>query len=308
RTSTNTTPVLTPKLGLVRQTSTVVRRQFRLIWADKGYLAVLALMPIILGVLTLVIPGEKGFTRDDRPLGEVPKDTGEALQILTVLVIGAAFMGTALAVRDLVGERGIFERERAVGLRPGAYLTAKITALCVVTTVQVVIMLGLTYGVRALPTPDGVTEAGTAYPLLPPAVTLGLAIMTVAWVSVLVGLAISAAVRSTEQTMPPLVIVIMVQLVLSGGLIAISATAVKPLTWLLPTYWGYANAAQAVNLPYVAMDVPQVKAADGAEDGPIMYPLWEPTTVHALIAYGALALLAVVLIGYVFSRLRLRRR
>ncbi|MGB6038887.1 MAG: ATP-binding cassette domain-containing protein, partial [Gordonia sp. (in: high G+C Gram-positive bacteria)] len=297
------------KMGLLRQTSTVARRQARLVWADKGYLVVLLLMPVVLGLLTLVIPGDKGFSRAVTPPTNnyvPPKDPGEALQILTILIIGAAFMGTALAVRDLVGERGIFERERAVGLRPGAYLTAKVLVFAVMTIVQVAIMVGITYAFRAMPKAEDIHKPDTPDPLLPPSVSLFIAVAAVACVSVLVGLAISAAVRSTEQTMPPLVIVVMVQLVLSGGLFAISSAFVKPLTWLFPTYWGYASGAQAVNIPWIADQVPQVKIDEAG--GSMLYPMWEPSLTHALISYGALILIAVVLTVFVFSRLRLRKR
>ncbi|EGD56191.1 FHA domain-containing protein [Gordonia neofelifaecis] len=302
-------PVTPVKMGLLRQTGTVARRQFRLVWADKGYLVVLLVMPIVLGLLTLVIPGDKGFSRAVMPPTNnyvPPKDPGEALQILTVLVIGAAFMGTALAVRDLVGERGIFERERAVGLRPGAYLTAKVLVFSLMSVLQVAIMIGLTYGLRAMPKAADITKPGDSEPLIPPAVTLFLAVATLACVSVLVGLAISAAVRSTEQTMPPLVIVVMVQLVLSGGLFAIGSAFVKPLTWIFPTYWGYTNAAQSVNLPWIADQVPQVKIEEPGDE--MMYPLWQPSAMHALISYGALVAIAAVLTVFIFSRLRLRRR
>lgn len=303
-------PAPTPiKAGLLRQTGTVARRQVRLVWADTGYLVVLLLMPIVLGLLTLVIPGDKGFRRAPTPAGDAlvpPKDPGEALQILTVLVIGAAFMGTALAVRDLVGERGIFERERAVGLRPGAYLTAKVLVFSLMSIVQVAIMVAITYGLRAMPKAADIVAPGDRLPLIPPAVTLFIAVATLACVSVLVGLAISAAVRSTEQTMPPLVIAVMVQLVLSGGLFAIGSAFVKPITWLFPTYWGYTNAAQAVNLPWIADRVPQVAIEAPGEE--MMYPLWEPSALHAVISYAALAAIAAALTLFIFSRLRLRRR
>nr|WP_246372357.1 FHA domain-containing protein [Gordonia humi] len=305
----STPPGPTPKIaraGVTRQLSTLGRRQIRLIVSDRGYLAVLLVMPIVLGLLVLVVPGDKGFTRPDMK-GPPPDDVGEVLQLLTVLVIGAAFMGTALAVRDLVAERGIYERERAVGLRPAAYLAAKIAVFCAVAPLQAAVMIGIVYGLRAMPTADDVTEPGTAYPMLPPALTLFLAVATVAWVGVLVGLAISAAVGSSEQTMPPLVIVVMVQLVLSGGVIAISSAVVTPFTYLLPTYWGFANAAQAVDVPYIAPDVSQVNPVDRASrDDPIMYPFWEPSAAHSAIGYGALAAMAVVLAGFVYWRLRRR--
>ena len=39
-------------------------------------------------------------------------------------------MGTALTIRDLVGERAIFQREQAVGLSTAAYLLAKTAVFC----------------------------------------------------------------------------------------------------------------------------------------------------------------------------------
>ena len=40
----------------------------------------------------------------------------QAAQLLILLNIAVVFMGTALTIRDLVGERAIFRREQAVGL------------------------------------------------------------------------------------------------------------------------------------------------------------------------------------------------
>ena len=60
------------------------------------------------------------------PMGDAPNEPG---QILVLLNVGAIFMGTALTVRDLIGERAIFRREQAVGLSTTAYLLAKVVHL-----------------------------------------------------------------------------------------------------------------------------------------------------------------------------------
>ncbi len=294
-------PVTVPQASGGRQTSTVFRRQLRLILADRGYLVFLLLLPVVLGLLTLVIPGDLGFgvAESGVPLGpgELPKVSVEAVQLLVVLVIGAAFMGAALTVRDLVGERAIFERERAVGLRPGAYLFAKVIVFFLLTAIQSAIMLGITYGLRDLPEEGGV--------FLPPPVSLFVAITVLACVSTLVGLAISSMVKSNEQTMPPLVIVVMVQLVFCGGLFPITAAGAAQLGWIFPAYWGYTAAAQAVDIPLINPDAAQVKSTQTSD---MKYPLWEPTAAHMAIAYGVLALMAALLIALVYSRLRLRKR
>ena len=272
-----------PQTSPQRQASTIARRQLRLILADPGYLAFLVVMPVVLGLLTLVIPGSAGFGVN------VAQDTaGESLQVLVILVIGACFMGMALTVRDLVGERDIFERERAVGLRPGSYLTAKIGVYFGVAIAQSVVMVVICYLGKGLPS-GGVVGAA-------PVELLG-AVALIACLSTVVGLAISAAVKSNEQTMPPLVILVISQLVFCGGLFRLSAPGLSQLAWLFPSYWGYAASAMAVDLPSVAPLAPQTRGAH----------LWEPAFGNALLTTSALALLGVLLIAYTASKLQLKR-
>lgn len=264
------------------QCSTIARRQVRLILADRGYLIVLILMPFVLGLLTLVIPGDHGFAVD-RP----PGTGGEAIQLLLVLVIGGTFMGASLTIRDLVGERDIFERERAVGLRPGAYLGAKVLVYFAAAILQSTVMVAITYAGKGLPGP-GV--------LLPGSVELFCAVAALACVSTVLGLAISSAVRSNEQAMPPLVIAIIAQIVFSGGLFHLSTPVLAQLSWIFPSYWGYAAAAQAVDLNRLAPQPPADRES-----------LWDPSVAHAAICYGMLAVITLVLLAVTYSRLRLKR-
>ena len=50
-----------PAVRLLRQVSTVARRQVRLILADRGYLVFLAVLPFVLGALALLVPGNAGL-------------------------------------------------------------------------------------------------------------------------------------------------------------------------------------------------------------------------------------------------------
>ena len=272
-----------PQTSAQRQASTIARRQLRLILADPGYLAFLVVMPLVLGLLTLVIPGSAGFG-----VNTAQDTAGESLQVLVILVIGACFMGTALTVRDLVGERDIFERERAVGLRPGSYLTAKVGVYFGVAIAQSTTMVVICYLGKGLPS-GGVVGAA-------PVELLG-AVAAIACVSTVVGLAISATVKSNEQTMPPLVILVISQLVFCGGLFRLSAPGLSQLAWLFPSYWGYAASAMAVDLPSIAPLAPQTRGAH----------LWEPAFGNALLTASALTLLGVLLIAYTASKLQLKR-
>ncbi|MGE0783666.1 FHA domain-containing protein, partial [Mycolicibacterium sp.] len=104
-------PALTPselgsptRTSLRRQLSTIARRQIRLVISDRGYFAFLMLLPFIMGVLSLSVPGTVGFGVPKTAMegGEAPNEPG---QILVMLNVGAIFMGTALTIRALIGER-----------------------------------------------------------------------------------------------------------------------------------------------------------------------------------------------------------
>ena len=96
------------------------------------------------------------------------------------------------------------------GLSSGAYLFSKVLVLGVVSVVQalVIVVIGL-----AGP-PDAEDRlAATGAPLI----EIASPSRCCAVVSMLIGLAISSLVTKSEQTMPALVVVTMIQVVLSGG-------------------------------------------------------------------------------------------
>ncbi|MDV7083050.1 ATP-binding cassette domain-containing protein [Rhodococcus sp. IEGM 248] len=264
-----------------KQLSTVVRRQARLIRADRGYLIFLSLLPFVLGGLAVLVPGDTGFG----PSGL--DESGELTQILVVLILGAAFMGCSLTIRDLVGERMIYHRERAAGLLPSAYLTAKIVVFCAAAIVQSVIMVMIVFVGKGFPGRGSVIPSGSAELIVDIAATT--------CSCVLVGLALSSVARSNEQVMPMLVVTIMVQLVMCGGLITITGRAVlEQVSWLFPSRWGFAAAASTVDLR---------TNATGTEPD----TLWQHSASWWLLNIAMLVLISCVLAVVTYSRLRLRR-
>ncbi|NEE00556.1 ATP-binding cassette domain-containing protein [Phytoactinopolyspora halotolerans] len=218
-----------------QQTSVLCRRQLHLIFADRPFAAFMLALPVGLAILALVIPNESGLGR--------PAYGGstEAMRLLVILVVGAAFMGMAATVRDLVAERRIYRHERAAGLIPEAYLASKLIIFGSIAVIQSVLLLMLTLTVRDGPE-DGVLIGDGG-------LELGIALASTAVVSAVLGMVVSSLVSTPEQTMPPLVLVIMAQLVFCGGLIEITGRAfVDQLSWLTPSRWGYAMAASTVNV------------------------------------------------------------
>lgn len=223
--------------SLRQQFSTIVRRQTRLIISDRGYFIFLALLPFIMGVLSLAVPGTVGFGIPD-PMGDAPNEPG---QILVLLNVGAIFMGTALTIRDLIGERPIFRREQAVGLSTTAYLLAKVCVYTVFAVAQSAIVTAIVLWGKGAPL--GAVALGK------PGFELFIDIAATCVASANLGLLLSALAKSNEQIMPLLVVAIMSQLVFSGGMIPVTNRLVlDQLSWLTPARWGFAASASTVDL------------------------------------------------------------
>jgi hypothetical protein len=261
------------------QLSTLVRRYLAVIASDRNYVAVLALLPVILGALVRAIPDPGGLTGTSN---------GNAIQVLLILVMGACLIGVANAVRELVKERPIYNRERAAGLSPGAYLASKFIVLGLISAVQAVVLVLIGLAGRPLPRHGAVLTGAPLVELM-----LGIAVLAVA--SMAAGLLISAVVNSSDKTMPLLVVTVLAEVVLSGGVFRLNGMAgLGQLSWLSPSRWGFGAVASTVNLNQVTPPPP----------GNTPDPLWQHSP-HVWLQNMALQLvLAAVLAGLTWWRLR----
>ncbi len=273
-----------------RQISTVARRQVRLVVADRAYFIFLALLPFILGSLSLTVPGSNGFHVPGANAGT----PDESAQILALLMPAAAFMGTALTIRDLVGERAIFQREQAVGLSTTAYLLAKTAVFCGFAILQSAIVTAIVVIGKSAPTRGAVL---LGHSNVGATVELFATVAATCVASAILGLAISSLVRSSEQIMPLFVVAVMAQLVLCGGMVPVTGRlGLNQLSWAMPARWGYSAAASTVDLRHLVPD--SLLSQDR---------FWQHTPKIWLLDMGMLAALSVFYAGFVRWKLRLRR-
>jgi ABC transport system ATP-binding/permease protein len=271
---------------VLRQFSTVARRQIRLVISDRGYTVFLALLPFLIGVLTLTVRGKSGYGMSD-PLGNNPAQPD---QILVMLNVGAVFMGTALTIRDLIGERPIFRREQAVGLSTAAYMGAKIVVFSIFAIVQAAIA-------------TAISVIGWGKPLSGP-VLLGdvrlelfVTVAATCVASALLGMAMSALANSQDQIMPMLVVSIMSQLVFSGGMIWVTNRMVlDQLSWVTPARWGFAASASTIDAH---------RLIPGPTDPKDQH--WDHKASAWLFDMAMLAVLCVAYSTIVWWRIRLKR-
>lgn len=258
------------------QLSTLARRHVRVILADRGYSIFMLVLPIALALVAMLVPGSDGL-KQQPPLGvgpgQVKFHTTEPLQLLVFLIIGAVFMGTAATIRELVGERAIYQREKAVGLSPQAYLAGKLTIFGVLTLLQSILMVGLV-SIRK-PMPDGALLFGS------PMIEIIVACWLTAFAAASLGLLLSSVVKTSEQAMPALVISIMAQLALCGGLFPVNGrVGLEQVSWLTPARWGYAGSAATTD----------VRAILKSQDD----PLWNHSAGVLMLSIAMLLVLAAL--------------
>lgn len=254
----------------VRQLVTLVRRNLAVVAADRLFLALLVGMPVLLALMAHAFPGEAGLS-----VRAAAGDPAEAQQRIIVLVVGAALMGAALAVREFVAERPIYRREHAVGLSPAAYLASKVVVVGGAVALQSVAFTLL--ALVGLPGPDD--------PRVLPwgRVEIAVAAAAVGVTMAIAALAVSALATSTDQTMPALVALVMGQLVFCGGLFPVAGRAgLEQFAWVLPARAGYAAMASTSQLQPLS--------------GPQPDPLFTPTAARWALDLGVLAAQATVLL------------
>ncbi|HEY0225850.1 MAG TPA: ATP-binding cassette domain-containing protein, partial [Mycobacterium sp.] len=273
--------------SVFRQFSTIARRQIRLVISDRGYTVFLALLPFLIGILTLTVRGNSGYGMSD-PLGNNPAQPD---QILVMLNVGAVFMGTALTIRDLIGERPIFRREQAVGLSTAAYMAAKIVVFSVFAIAQAAIATAISVIGWGTPISNAVLLGNVNFELF---VTVAATCVGAA----LLGMALSALAQSQDQIMPMLVVSIMSQLVFSGGMIWVTNRLVlDQLSWATPARWGFAASASTIDAH---------RLIPGPTDPKDQH--WNHTKSAWLFDMGMLGVLCIVYSFIVWWKIRLRRR
>lgn len=277
-------PAIAPsRVGVWRQTSTLARRQVRLLAANRGYLAFLAVLPFIVGLLPLTVTGHAGLEHMPA-LGAPPF---EAKHIVALTSFAAILMGTTLTVRDLVAERAVFRREQAAGLSASAYLLAKTMVFGAIAVIQsAILVLLVTAPVMGKASPASAVALGS------PIFELFVGVAATCVAAVVLGLAVSAVARTGDQVIVLLAMTLMAQLVLAGGFIPVTdRPLMEALAWFTPGRWGFAATASTADLTNLVAGI--------AND-----PLWQHTTSAWLANMAMLGALAMLFAGVTRWRLR----
>ncbi|MDG9713811.1 ABC transporter ATP-binding protein/permease [Streptomyces sp. DH10] len=265
--------------GWMSQFVTLVRRYVSVIVSDKGFLALMVILPAVLGAVSLLIDADRGLLPNppNPQTGRIIPN-GTATTVLLILAVGACFAGAANSVRELIKERVIYERERATGLSRSAYLMSKVFVLGMITVLQGLLVGVIGFSSREIPEEGLVLGSATL-------VELSIPIMALGFTSMMFGLIISSLVKTAEKTMPLLVMFAIIQVVFTGCLFALHGSiGVNQFSFLMPSRW--AVAASGATLDFNKISPPETA---GDND-----PLWEHTVGVWAMDMGALLALGVI--------------
>jgi ABC-type multidrug transport system ATPase subunit/pSer/pThr/pTyr-binding forkhead associated (FHA) protein len=236
--------ILERKQTALNQVVTLASRYLRVITSDRFYLALLTLIPVVIGAIAYAAGSDYGFGS-----GTVTKSGFDynpfAQATILVLILGSIFIGLSTSVQEIVKEGQIRKREQAVGIRSTTYVVSKILVLGTVVILQVTIFALIVLFNRPLPT-RGQLFSSSQFEIIFICVVLGFS-------SMLLGLLISSLLSSSEQAMPTLVGMTMIQVVLSGALPLQAKGLINEISKLVPSYW--ANNALSASVDIVQLNL-----------------------------------------------------
>ena len=239
-------PVLLP--GAFSQFLTLTATRWKIFFRDKGNFALqigLVLgFPLVVAVFALdglpAVPSlDAGLSGDvvrqlieARTFAEGASKAGSAVSGLILLqVILLGLLGANNSAREIAGERAIFEKERFAGLKPSAYVGAKISFLAVLVLVQSAWMTWFVRTVTEFPG-DGSQQF------------LFFLMVNAALTATCLG--ISALARTADQASLASIYLVGFQLPLSGAVLALPAGLDAALRPFIAAYWSWSGALQSL--------------------------------------------------------------
>ena len=231
------------KKSRTKQILTLASRYRKVIFADKFYLSLLAIIPIIVGCIAYLAGSKYGLGagyKSEFGFQINPYAQGTIL----ILILGSVFIGLSTSIQEIIKENAIRAREQSIGVRSSSYLISKIFVLSSIIVLQMIIFVNIVLFNRPA-SKNGLLFSSSKIEILIICILLGFSAM-------LLGLLLSAFLTSNEQAMPALVGTTMIQIVLSGVLPLSTSSILDSISKVSPSYWATNSIASSINLVQIS--------------------------------------------------------
>ena len=233
-----------PRAALRRQAAILTGRYLRTFGRDRRNVLILFGQVLLTALALIVLFQGDVFSR----AAGTPND---AATLLFLMVTMSIWFGLFDATRELIKDRDVFLRERAVGVRAGSYLLSKLGLLLVVSALQIGLLCALVFAAIPLHE-EPATYAGLVACLL----LTGLA-------AVSLGLLTSAFVTSESQAVSLVFVLLVPQLLFAGSFIPLARMTALAADFanLIFAKWSFALAGTLIDMNQrIALD-PQIAEA-----------------------------------------------
>lgn len=150
-----------------------------------------------------------------------------SISVLFMMSVSAIWFGVNNACREIVKESKIYERENMFNVRKDTYLLSKISTLAIISLIQSTLFVGI---LSIFYVNKEVRFNNIVYQVL--------FLFFLSITASLLGLLVSASLKSTEKVMALVPILLIPQLMLAGVVTKITNPIIELLSWLTISRWG----------------------------------------------------------------------
>ncbi len=226
----------------------------------------------------------------------VPGQGGAAQLAIFMLSLIMVIFGLINASREIVKERAIYRRERAVNLGIAPYMVSKIIVFGILALVQSASLVVISHLIEPF-------EQGVFLPvLLETYITLALAGLA----GTMLGMMISAVAANEDMANSLLAVVIMPQVIFSGIVLPLSDSVTRVLAMASPIRWGMIGLGSSLGLHSDKVGGDTLWGSDPVYHGTLysIYSQADATQriVLSWLALGAIIVVLTCIVGIVMKR------
>jgi ABC transport system ATP-binding/permease protein len=211
-------PPTAPSRRALPDLTVLAQRYLEIMTRDRGNLAFLLGQAPAVAIMLWLVSNARALVDPTLWL--------DGQRLLFLMACAAAWFGTINAVREIVKEAPIFQREHRVGIGTGPYLASKVLVLTLLAMVQSILLLGLVALHFDLPGSGVVLPAG--------GLEVYLTLVATSVVGMALGLALSALSSSPDRATSLTPLLLIPQIVFAGVVFKLDGIA-GAIGWLTAT-------------------------------------------------------------------------
>lgn len=256
-------------------------RYTEIIVRDAKNLAILLMQAPVIGVLLSFVYGSDIF---DKSTGSYP----EAKSLLFFLICICIWFGTSNSAREISKEIPIYRRERFINLGIAPYILSKVAVLFVLGLIQTAMLLGIIC-IKVIIPDCGIF---TIYDVF-------LTMLLTSTCAMTMGLMVSAIVNNPDKSASLVPILLIPQIVFSGGIIKLEGIA-DLVSYLTLSRWGFELLGYITKVSYAPLvTTPSIKRTTEG-----IFDIIPSTHWHILVGY----LVLFILIACLFQKMKDHQR